>query len=89
MKANFFEKELSRLQQRFNQTFGSRSVCDLQARAQVILAIIYMGRLGSQIMNARDKQRVRDDIRMFIRTRDVLAGIFNNAQKTLARKEAL
>lgn len=81
MKVNFFEKELTRVRERFNQTFGKQTVCNLQARAQVIIAIIQMGMLNHQIMKAKDKSAVRDDIRMFIKIKNTLATIFNNAEK--------
>jgi hypothetical protein len=81
MKVNFFEKELTRVRERFNQTFGKQTVCNLQARAQVIIAIIQMGMLNYQIMKAKDKSTVRDDIRMFFKIKDTLTIIFNNAEK--------
>ena len=81
MKVNFFEKELIRICKRFNQTFGKQTVYDLQTRAQVIIAIIHMGMLNNKIMKAKDKSMVRDDIRMFIRIKNTLATIFNNAEK--------
>jgi formamidopyrimidine-DNA glycosylase len=81
MKVNFFEKELTRIWERFNQTFGKQIVCDLQVRAQVIIAIIHLGMLGNKIMKAKDKEMVRGDIRMFIRIKNTLTTIFNNAEK--------
>ena len=81
MKVDFFEKELTRVRERFNQTFGKQLACDLQTRAEVIIAIIQMGLLGNKIMNAKDKELVRDDIRMFIKTRNQLATIFGKADK--------
>ena len=81
MKVNFFEKELTRVRERFNQTFGAQSVCDLQTRACVVIAIIHMGLLGNKIMKAKDKEIVRDDIRKFIRIKDALTNIFNNVEK--------
>ena len=81
MKVNFFEKELTRVRERFNQTFGKQTVCNLQTRAQVIIAIIHMGMLNNKIMKAKDKSKVRDDIRMFIRIKNTLTIIFNNAEK--------
>ena len=81
MKVNFFEKELTRVRERFNQTFGKQTVCDLQTRARVIIAIIHMGMLNNKILKAKDKSMVRGDIRMFIRIKNTLATIFNNAEK--------
>ncbi|PQP35738.1 hypothetical protein C6A37_00800 [Desulfobacteraceae bacterium SEEP-SAG9] len=81
MKVNFFEKELIKVRERFNQTFGKQFVCDLQTRTQVIIAIIHMGMLNNKIMKAKNKEMVRDDIRMFIRIKNTLTTIFNNAEK--------
>ena len=81
MKVNFFEKELIKVRERFNQTFGKQTVCDLQTRAQVIIAVIHMGMLNNKIMKAKDKSMVRDDIRMFIRIKNTLTTILNNAEK--------
>ena len=81
MKVNFFEKELTRVRERFNQTFGKRTVCNLQTRAQVIIAIIHMGMLNNKIMKAKDKSTVRDDIRIFIKIKNTLTTIFNNVEK--------
>jgi hypothetical protein len=81
MKVNFFEKELIKVCERFNQTFGKQLVCDLQTRAVVTISIIHMGLLGNKITNVKDKEMVRDDIRMFIKKRNALTIIFNNAEK--------
>ena len=81
MKVNFFEKELTGVRKRFNQTFGKQTVCDLQARAQVIIAIIHMGLLNNKIVKAKDKSAVRDDIQMFIKIKNTLTTIFNNSEK--------
>jgi hypothetical protein len=81
MKIDFFEKELSKIQERFTQTFGKQTVCNLEARCRVIISIIHMGLLSDKIMKAKDKSMVRDDIRMFIRIRNTLMTIFTNAEK--------
>ena len=81
MKIDFFEKELNTVRERFNETFGKQTVCDLEARCRVIISIIHMGILSDKINKAGDKSMVRDDIRMFIRIRNTLFTIFNNAEK--------
>jgi hypothetical protein len=80
MKVNFFEKELIKVRERFNQTFGKQTVCDHQTRAQVIIAIVHMGTLNNKIIKAKDKSMVRDDIRMFVRIKNALTTTFNNAE---------
>ena len=81
MKIDFFEKELTTVRERFNQTFGKQTVCNLETRCRVIISIIHMGLLSDKINKAGDKSMVKDDIRMFIRVRDTLMAIFNNAEK--------
>jgi hypothetical protein len=81
MKVNFFESELTRIQERFNQSFGSQSICDLQTRAQVIIAIVHMGLLTHNILKAEDRSMVRQDIQMFIRIKGVLTSLFSQVEK--------
>jgi hypothetical protein len=45
-----------------------------------------MGLLGNKITQAEDKEIVRDDIRMFIKKRNALTTIFNNADKHLEER---
>jgi hypothetical protein len=81
MPVDFFEKEFTMVCERFNQTFGKQTVCNLKTRYRVIIAIIHMGMLNKKIGKTRDKYEVRDDIRMFIRVRNTLMTIFTNAEK--------
>ena len=81
MKIDFFEKELTAVRQRFNQTLGKLAVCNLKTRYQVIIAIIQMGLLTKKIARTKDKSRVRDDIRMFIRIKNTLMTIFSTTEK--------
>ena len=80
MKQNFFNLELRYIQERFNQTFGRQTVCDLEFRCQVILAIVSMGMISKQIINTENKDKVREEIQLFLRTRKVLNNIFNRAE---------
>ncbi len=59
MKVNFFEKELIKVRERFNQTFGKQTVCDLQTRAQVIIAIIHTRQLQIPWVLFQSKKRNR------------------------------
>ena len=81
MPVDFFEKEFVTVCERYNQTFGSQSVCNQRTRCRVILAIIHMGLLAKRIEKTKDKAEVRDDIRMFIRIRNTLMSIFSTAEK--------
>ena len=81
MPVDFFEKEFVTVCERYNQTFGSQSVCNQRTRCRVILAIIHMGMLFKEIKKAADKSMVRDDIKEFIRKKNSLMNIFSNAEK--------
>ena len=81
MPVDFFEKEFATVCERYNQTFGKQSVCNLRTRYQVIFAIIHMGTLKKKIGKTGDKSMVRDDIRMFIRVKNTLMTIFSNAEQ--------
>ena len=59
LKVNFFIHELRRVQERFNQTFGTQTVCDLKTRHRVILAIIHLETLSKQIIKAESKDIIR------------------------------
>jgi fructose-specific phosphotransferase system component IIB len=81
MPVDFFEKEFVTVCERYNQTFGSQSVCNQMTRCRVILAIIHMGTLFKEIKKAADKSMVRDDIKEFIRKKNSLMSIFSTAEK--------
>jgi hypothetical protein len=81
MKLNFFIHELRRVQERFNQTFGRRDVCDLETRYQVILSIISMELISKQIIKTENKDKVREEIQLFVKTNQVLNEIFRQAEK--------
>ena len=81
MPVDFFEKEFVTVCERYNQTFGSQSVCNQMTRCRVILAIIHMGMLFKEIKKAADKSMVRDDIKEFIRKKNSLMTIFSTAEK--------
>jgi hypothetical protein len=81
MPVDFFEKEFATVCERFNQTFGKQTVCNLKTRYRVIIAIIQMGMLNKKIGKTKDKYEVRDDIIMFNRVRDTLMTIFSNAER--------
>jgi hypothetical protein len=80
LKVNFFIHELRRVQERFNQTFGVQTVCDLKTRCRVILAIIYLEMLSKQINNAKSKDKVREEICQFVKTKNILNRIFSRAE---------
>ncbi len=83
MPVDFFETEVRKAQDRFNQTFGVMAVCNIRMRQSVILAIVQMGLLQRKIAKSRDKDLVREEIKRFVRARDVLKNVFNQAEQEI------
>lgn len=77
MVANFFKRELVKLQVNFNNTFGDNPVCDLKVRQAALLSIIWLGLYEQRISQAKGADSVRREIREFIHARDVLSGFFD------------
>ena len=53
MQLEFFEREMGRVQDRFNETFGAQVVCDMNARQTTILAICQIRILARNIDQAQ------------------------------------
>ena len=90
MADDFFEKELKKARLRFNEAFGSMTVCDLKLRQSAIIAIIQLGRLSEKIMRTKCKGQVRNEIKNFVRAKSILSNIFNKIdeyQKERSRHE--
>ena len=58
MAVDFFEKEVSKAQDRFNETFGKLTVCDIRTRQQAILKIIKMSLIRNRIIQERVKEKI-------------------------------
>ncbi|MFC1488945.1 hypothetical protein ACFL6B_03760 [Thermodesulfobacteriota bacterium] len=86
MQIDFFQKEVDKLQYRFNETFGVMDVCNLQMRYEVILAIISMARLAGEIKKATKKIFVKDEIKLFIHQKESLDKIFNKIDEHLKQR---
>ena len=80
MPIDFFEKEVTKARERFNQTFGVLDVCDLKSRQSTILAICSLGLIAGRIRKAKKKDDVRDEIKQFMRTRTILDSVFKQFQ---------
>jgi hypothetical protein len=81
MTIDFFEKEVIKARERFNQTFGVLDVCDLKLRYLTILAISSLGLIAGRIKKAKNKDDVRDEKKQFMRTRTILDSVFKQFQK--------
>lgn len=55
---DFFEKEVKRLQERFNATFGQAKTANMMARSLTIMAICWVDILARSIRETSDEKRV-------------------------------
>ena len=83
MAVDFFEKELHKVQDRFNQTFGKPTVCDIRTRQQAMLKIIRMSLLRNRIMHSKAKEKIVQDRSKFVMTRNWLHSLFNQVENEL------
>ena len=81
MRIDFFQNELCKVQDRFNETFGKLVVCNVSQRQRIMLSIISMGRLEKKIMAAGSMDNARDDIKKFVRTRNILNKEFDKVEE--------
>ena len=82
----FFQKEVQRAQERFNQTFGMLVVCDLGMRQAAILSICFLGNLERKIGSAANKNDVREKINKFMKIRNVLNSTFDQIENHLKER---
>ena len=80
MPVNFFEKEVSRAQHKFNQTFGMLETGDIKLRQSAIFKICGLGCLRNKIVKAADKDQVRGEICNFMKIRNILNNVFNTIE---------
>ena len=80
MPVDFFEKEVTRAQDKFNQTFGMLETGDIKLRQSAILNICGLGCLRNKIVKAADKDQVRDEICSFMKIRGILNNVFNTIE---------
>ena len=80
MPVNFFEKEVTRVQHKFNQTFGMLETGDIKLRQSAIFKICGLGCLRNKIAKAKDKDEVRDEICNFMKIRNTLNHVFKTIE---------
>jgi len=83
MPIDFFEKEVEKIQQKFNQTYGQMIVCNIRARQRAMFTIIHLIFLCRKITGTKSKGQVRKEIQKFIRIRDTLNNHFIIIEKHL------
>ena len=97
MPIDFFQKEVGKVQQRFNETFGETEVINLSARFNIIFSIINLGLIAKEIHKQSIKQNGKKDIgkvKEFMRTKIILNKAFDNLETEIRNqakheKEAL
>jgi hypothetical protein len=83
MPVDFFGTELSKIQNRFNQTFGSMPLCNPTVRIKVIFAIVQMCILHRKII----KDKKKEDIIKFVKIKDRLNSIFSTLIAEAKRRD--
>jgi hypothetical protein len=81
MPIEFFTSDLQKTYERFNQSFGRMIVCNVNTRQRIILAIISLGLLERKITAEGNKDLVRSEIQMFIRTQNILNQYFDEIER--------
>jgi hypothetical protein len=80
MHVDFFNKELNKLQKRFNDTFGTLVVCNLTLRYSAILALCWLGVLRRRIKENENRDKARNYIREFVKGRTALNELFSSME---------
>jgi hypothetical protein len=86
MAINFFDRELSRLEERFNSTFGEDPKFKPDLRACTMLSIVWLGMIAKHINSAKKKDSVRSEIQEFVYGRHALDKLFDLADLELTEK---
>ena len=87
MPIDFFDQEVARCQERFGEIYRQIDVCNTKTQTRIFLSILSMGLAARKIQAAESRDVVRDDIKKFVRTRDVLTYIFDDEQKKIITKQ--
>ena len=74
---DFFEKEVKRLQERFNATFGQERTVNMRSRYLAILAVCRAGILARSVREMSDEKRIGEMTREFCNVREVLNRFFD------------
>ena len=77
MTIDFFEKEVKRLQERFNATIGQERTVNMRARYLAILALCRAGILARSVRETSDEKRIGEMTREFCNVREALNRFFD------------
>ena len=86
MAIDFFEKEVERLESRFDKLFGGQVVCDLRSRYATFLTICQAGILARSIRDVTDENRISDMAREFCHIRNALNKFFDSMESQQERR---
>lgn len=81
MAIDFFDTEVRRIQEEFNEVFAKRTVCDVAARNICIMSIACIMCSAQRINASKNKQAVRTEIQKFMHKKGVIER-FLKSQKT-------
>ena len=79
MAIDFFDREVTRLQDMFNEAFGNNPTTNLDAQNAAIFSIAGIGVLARKINKAKDKKVVRPEIQQFMYRRNVMMTFLEKA----------
>jgi hypothetical protein len=74
---DFFEKEVKRLRERFNATFGQAKTVNMKARSLTIMAISWVDFLARTIRETSDEKRIGEMTREFCKIREAMNKFFD------------
>ena len=78
MKIDFFEKEVKKARKRFNELYGTQTVCNIEERQTLILAVC---RLGVLSMRSKSNAENKELLKEFINNRNKLNQYFNQKER--------
>lgn len=82
MNADFLERETQKARERFNQTFGRMTVCDLKLRHTAIICVCMLGIITKRVRKAALGEPLKADVRKFMRARQALNKVFTQLERT-------
>jgi hypothetical protein len=84
---DFFEKEVKRLQERFNATIGQEPTMNMRARHLAIMAICWADILARSVRETSDKKKIGEMTREFCNVREGLNRFFDLIEPQPERRE--
>jgi len=84
--ALFLNKYIAGAQQRFNETFGVLTICDIKLRQRVILSIIAMGRIERKIQESKGKTDFKRDLKRFFEINTTLNAVFDGIENHIQER---